>query len=68
MHSVTIYFPNKEDADWFAKLASRSIRAGQRLAPVACGILLDSVAKATEVDGPNPPDPGPKPSRQPANT
>jgi hypothetical protein len=67
MYSVTIYFSEFRDADWFAKMAAKSTHDGRRLGPLFSGIMQDSLAKANNVEGPNDMDEE-WPSRQPANT
>ena len=52
MHSVTIYFDNEIHAQWFAKMASRSVEDKRRLQGASAGILQDSLAKAVRVDAP----------------
>jgi len=50
IHTVTLYFANPADAEWFARCAAASVDMHKRLDACRAGIMQDSISKAFKVD------------------
>lgn len=50
VHTVTLFFTDAADAEWFAKCAAASVKTHARLDPCRAGIMQDSISKAFSVE------------------
>jgi len=49
VHTVTLFFTDAADAEWFAKCAAASVKTHARLDACRAGIMQDSLSKAYQV-------------------
>ena len=49
VHTVSLFFTDAADAEWFAKCAAASVKTRARLDACRAGIMQDSLSKAYQV-------------------